>query len=160
MKTLMRGFLAVVLMTGLGFSVVHAQDDEQITDQELYRYALMNEVIQQMMADVSTEINDMIRKQEGMTGQRFNELNATGGDDGKLNAIEATDFEKKFLQLVIAEKEKRTEAIKEVNKELATKMVGQRGLTYKKIRAELAKDPELKSRYDAIEAQIKGIAMN
>ncbi len=154
----MKVFLAVLFLSGLNFSMVSAQSDEEITDQDLYRYALLNEVIEQMKTDVSAMVNDMIRKQEGMTGNRFSELSATGGDEAKMNAIEATDFEKTFLNLVNAEKEKRIDAIKDVNKELATKMVGNRGLTFKKIRETLGSDAELKARYEAIEAQLKGIA--
>ncbi len=50
----------------------------------------------------------------------------------------------------------RKEAIKTVNSELATKMVGDKGRVYKSIKAALDEDEALKARYEAILSQVKG----
>jgi len=145
---------AVLVMTVMSTGIVHAQDE--ISDADLRKYALLSEVIEYMKKDISIELNEMIKAQEGMTGQRYKELAATKGDETKLTAIEAKDFEKKFLALTTDLKNDRTDAIKSVNSELATKMVGDKGRVYKKIRAELKTNEELKARYEAILAQVKG----
>lgn len=144
-------FFALAIMTGSAY----AQEDGGITNEELWKYALMTEVIEQMKKDINTAINDMIKNQEGIDGKRYLELAKTKGDDAKLAEINATDFEKEFLQLVEDEKEKRIDAIKTVNQELATKMIGDQGRTYKAIKEALAGDAELKSKYEALQGQIR-----
>ena len=144
-------FTVAILFTG----VVRADDNSGITDEELWKYALLNEVIDQMKKDISTTVNDMIAKQEGIDGKRYVELSKANGDEGKLTELGATDLEKQFLQLVEEEKEKRIEAIKTVNQELATKMVGDGGRTYKAIKSALAEDESIKARYEAIVAKIE-----
>jgi hypothetical protein len=98
----------------------------------------------------------MIKAQEGMTGKRYKELAATKGDEAKLAAIEAKDFEKQFIALVDKLMDERKASIKEVNSDLATKMVGNKGKTYKKIKADLKTNEALKARYEVILAQVSG----
>lgn len=151
MKKLFALFFAVVMMSGSIF----AADDDKITDEELWRYALLNEVIEQMKADISNVVNQMIEKQEGIDGKRYVELAKAGGDEAKLKEMGAKDFEIQFMQLVEEEKNERIEAIKTVNQELATKMVGDKGRTYKAIKAALKSDAALKARYEAFQQQIR-----
>jgi len=148
MKKLFALFFALMVL--LSASGVRADDNEEITDQELWKYALLNEVIEQMKKDISTEINEMIANQEGIDGKRYVELAKANGDEAKLSELGATDFEKQFMELVEKEKEDRIEAIKTVNQELATKMVGDKGRTYKAIKEALQGDADLKSRYESI----------
>jgi len=128
---------------------------EEISNEDLRKYALMSEVITLMKKDISLEVNQMIKNQEGMTGKRYSELAKANGDEAKLAELEAKDFEIQFLQLVKDLKEKRIAAIKTVNQQLATKMVGDKGKLYKKIKSELASNTELKESYDQIVASIR-----
>ncbi len=128
---------------------------EEISDESLYRYAMMQEVITVMKKDISVEINRMIKSQEGMNGQRYKELSATKGDEAQLAEIEAKDWEIKFLEQTNNFKEVRINSIKTVNSELATKMVGNNGKIYKEIKSQLKADAELKARYDAIVTSLK-----
>lgn len=141
--------LVVLILTMLASHAVFAQDEE-ITDEQLRRYALLQEVIDVMKKEISVELNEMIKAQEGMTGQRYKELAATKGDDAKMAEIKAQDFEKKFFQLTEDMKNERIEAIKTVNQELATKMLGERGKVYKRVSDALKTDADLKARYEAI----------
>jgi hypothetical protein len=147
-------FLAL-MMSILGGNIVMAQDDA-ITDEDLRKYALLSEVIDFMKKDISVELNKMIKAQEGMTGQRYKELASAKGDDAKMNEMGAKDYEKQFMNLVNNMMDERKEALVSVNSELATKMVGDKGKVYKKIKADLKTDADLKTRYDAILAQVKG----
>jgi len=135
MKRLIIGFLAVL------FSV--ASQAQEVTDEHVWKYALMTEVIDQMKADLSATVNDLIVKQEGMTGQRYKEL--AGG------AEPANDFESKFMETVNDVKESRLEAIKSVNSDLATKMLGGAAV-YKAVR-EAVKGAH-KEKFDAYREQI------
>jgi len=146
--------LLMLVISVMAGNTVMAQ--EETTDLDLRKYAILNQTINYMKKDISIELNKMIKAQEGMTGKRFKELAATKGDEAKLAAIEAKDYEKQFIDLVNKMKEERITSIKSINSDLATKMVGDKGKIYKKIKADLKTDEALKARYEAIVAEVKG----
>ena len=147
--------LIMLMVIGMmATNVTYAQDE--ITDIDLRKYAILSQAVDFMKKDISVELNNMIKAQEGMTGQRYNELAATKGDEAKLAEIGAKDYEKQFLGLANKLKADRIASIKTVNSELATKMVGDKGKLYKKIKADLKADEALKARYDAILAEVSG----
>ena len=153
----MKGFkisIMTIMISVLAGNFVLAQDE--IADSDLRKYAVLSQSIELMKKDVSIELNKMIKAQEGMTGQRYKELAATKGDEAKLAAIDAKDYEKQFIELVDKLKEERKASMKQVNTELATKMVGNKGKTYKKIKAQLKTDEALNARYEVILAQVSG----
>jgi hypothetical protein len=133
-----------------------AMAQEEITDNDLRKYAILSQSINLMKKDISIELNKMIKAQEGMTGQRYKELDATKGDEAKLASIEAKDFEIQFIALTNKLKSDRIDAIKSVNSDLATKMVGNKGKVYKQIKADLKTDEALKARYETILSQVSG----
>lgn len=142
--------LVLTLIFVFGFGLAFAQDE--ITDDDLKAYAIANAAVKSITSSISPMVNDLIAKQEGMTGQRFKELQDTNGDADKLAAIEAKDWEIKFLQLVNDEIEKRKEAAKEVVNLMAKYAMG--ASTYKAIRSGLSSDPNLQARYSEIEGKI------
>jgi hypothetical protein len=144
-----------LLVLGMILSLGAMAQDEEITDEQLRRYALLQEVVDIMKKEISVELNEMIKAQEGMTGARYKELAATKGDEAKMAKISAKDFEKQFFQITEDMKNDRIEAIKTVNQELATKMLGDRGKVYKRIGDALESDAALETRYEAIVAEIK-----
>lgn len=150
--------MASMLMLLLSVNQVKAQDDEAVSDENLYRYALMMEVVESMKKEISAKTNEMIKNQEGMTGQRYLELAKTGGDEAKLEAAEAKDFEKKFLELVTNMQDEHKEAISDVLNTLANKMINGGAKSYKAIRDALASDEAVKARYEAIQQQIASAA--
>ena len=158
MKRILKIALAVFLL-GFVSASGFAQDAQEISDEQLRKYAILQEVVNLMKKDISKEINGLIKAQEGMTGKRYKELSGAKGDADALASIEAKDWEIKFMEQTNKIKDDRTTSIKTVNSELATKMVGDRGKTYKAIRELLKSDADLKSRYDAIYAglQIEGV---
>ena len=147
--------LTFLLFSIVSFAQVKAQDGE-ITDEALRKYALLSEVVDLMKKDISVMVNGMIKSQEGMTGKRFKELQAAKGDKAKYEAMGAKEFEIKFMELVAKKQSERIDAIKTVNQALATKMVGDNGKLYKKIRSELSSNADLKAKYDQIVAGLKG----
>lgn len=148
-------FLTFLVLSIASFSQLKAQDQE-ITDEDLRKYALLNEVVDLMKKDISVMVNGMIKSQEGMTGKRFKELQKAKGDKAKYEAMGAKEFEIKFMELVAKKQSERIDAIKTVNQELATKMIGDNGKLYKKIRSELSSNTDLKAKYDQIVASLKG----
>ena len=134
--------VAIALIAVVGAGSVKAQEAE-ITKDDLYKYALLQQVVELMKKDVSNQLMSMIDAQEGISRSRYVELSKGEGEP-------ATEFENKFLALVNEMKEERTQAIVTVNKELATKMVGNNGKTYNAIKDALKTDEELKAQYDEI----------
>lgn len=148
-------FLTFLVLSIASFSQLKAQDQE-ITDEDLRKYALLNEVVDLMKKDISVMVNGMIKSQEGMTGKRFKELQKAKGDKAKYEEMGAKEFEIKFMELVAKKQSERIDAIKTVNQELATKMIGDNGKLYKKIRSELSSNADLKAKYDQIVTSLKG----
>ena len=147
-------FILTVAISIIAGNAVMAQDE--ISDLDLRKFAVLSQSVEFMKKDISIELNKMIKAQEGMTGKRYKELVATKGDEAKLAAIEAKDFEIQFIALADKLKAERIESIKKVNSDLATKMVGNKGKIYKKIKADLKTDEALKARYDMILSQVSG----
>ena len=146
--------ILTIVISVLAGNLVMAQDE--VTDADLRKYAVMSQSIEFMKKDISIELNKMIKAQEGMTGQRYKELAATKGDEAKLAAVDAKDYEKQFMALVTKLMDERKASIKDVNSELATKMVGNKGKTYKKIKADLKTNEALLARYEIILSQVSG----
>ncbi len=140
----------LVFVIGVGFA--NAQDLE-ITDDDLKAYAIANAGVKSITSSISPLVNDLIAKQEGMTGQRFTELQATKGDADKLAGIEAQEWEIKFLETVNGEIDERKEAAKDLINLMAKYAIG--SSKYKAIRSGIKDDPDLKARYEAIEAKFE-----
>jgi len=152
MKSIVRqGMLALAALVFLNSTAVMAQDSE-ITDKDLYNYALMMQVIEQMKAEVSPAIQSLIEDQEGFTTNRYEELKSAGDNEAKLKEMGANDFEVQFMGLIIKEKDKRIDAIKEALNLLAKSMVGVKN--YKTIKSTLSVDPDLKAKYNEIADRI------
>ncbi len=146
-------WMMFVLLFGLATGT-YAQD---VSDAQLYKYALLEQVIDEMKSEISTAVNELIKNQDGIDGKRYLALSKAKGDEAKLAELEANDFEKQFLELVEKEKAERIKSIKKVNQILATKMLGEGGKVYKSLKAALKRDEDLKVRYDKIQS---GLAFN
>jgi len=139
-----------LFLIGIGFA--NAQDVE-ITDADLKAYAIANAGVKSITSTISPMVNDLISKQEGMTGQRFKELQATKGDADKLAGIEAQEWEIKFLSTVNEEIDERKQAAKDLINIMAKYALG--SSKYKAIRDGLKSDADLKARYDSISAKFE-----
>ncbi|MEP1093889.1 MAG: hypothetical protein ABJG78_02200 [Cyclobacteriaceae bacterium] len=136
MKRMILGSLVLILFINLSIA-------QEVTDEHVWKYALMTEVVDQMKADLSKAVNETIKKQEGMTGARYKEL--AGGAEA------ANDFETKFMANIKKLKDSRVAAIKSVNSDLATKMLGS-ATVYKAVKA--AVKTEKKDKYEEYRSQI------
>lgn len=148
-------FVVGLLFVMVAGSVVNAQE---ITDENLRRYAIMMETVDAMKQEISDQTNLLIKNQEGIDGKRYLELAKTKGDAAQLEAIEAKDYEIKFLEVVTNMQDERKAAISEVVTILATKMMPDGGKAYKEIKTALGSDEEVKGRYEAIKSNIANAA--
>jgi len=148
--------LSLLLTFLFTFSGAKAQNDE-ITDEDLWKYAMLESVVDAMKADISNAVNDMIKTQEGIDGKRYKELAGVINNNAKLKEMDAKEFEIKFVKLVEKVKSERIEAIKVVNQELATKMVGDNGKKYKTIKDALKNDASLEAKFKEIKESIEAL---
>jgi hypothetical protein len=152
MKRIVRkGMLALAAIVLLNSTAVMAQDSE-ITDKDLYNFALIMQVIEQMKAEVSPAIQEIIEAQEGFDTNRYSELKSAEDDEAKLRDLGANDFEVQFMTLIIKEKNEKTDAMKEVLNTTVKALLGAQ--KYKLIKSTISVDPDMKSKYIEITKQI------
>ncbi|WP_340153474.1 hypothetical protein [uncultured Marivirga sp.] len=148
MKRIVRqGMLALAALVLLNSNVAIAQDSE-ITDKDLYNFALVVQVVEQMKAEVGPAIQGLIEEQEGFDGKRYNELKGAGDNEAKLKELGANEFEIKFMGLLVKEQEEKIDAIKDALNTLVKGMIGVQ--KYKTIKSTLSVDPDLKAKYEEV----------
>jgi hypothetical protein len=146
----MRNF---IMLFALFFVVqtINAQDStaaqSEITDEELEKYAVTMDSVEDMKASLLEDITEMVEANEKMTNARYNDLSKIIDDEAALKEAKATPEEIAFLNEVAAKKEEGTKKIQETFQTMAKEFVG--ASSYNKIKDELKTNPELKKRYES-----------
>ena len=149
--------ITLLLLFVLGLGVAYAQDSE-ITDQDLKNYAIMEMAVQSITSQISPMVSQMIDDQNAkiqnpddkITNERWSQLSGTGGDESKLQAVNAKDWEIAFLKVVNKQIDKKKDAAGDILKTMASQAIGVS--TYKAIKSGLSSDTQLQSRYDQIKS--------
>ena len=136
MRKMTNGLLAVGLLF-VGFASANAQD---VSDDDIKNYAIIELAKNSIVEGISPMVNEMIEKQEGMTGQRFQELQNSSG-------AAAEDWEKQFMALVNKQIEKKKTAATDVVKLLAANARG--SATYNATKAAVASDATAKAKFES-----------
>ena len=153
--------LVLVFALFLGVHAIQAQNDTaqqesapsenaqtesgEITDDELEKYAVTMDSVNDMKATLLKDIEAMVKSNEKMTNARYNELSKIVDDQAALAKAKATPEEIAFMKDVAAKKEEGTAKIQETFQSMAKEYVG--ASAYNKIKKALASDPELQKRY-------------
>lgn len=140
--------ILILLFSILNSFVALAQ--EEITDEELTRYAVMMDSIDVLKGNVEETIKEMVASTEEITGTRYNELYKYSRNTDKLAELEANEAEVEFLNSIDFVKDSMTLELKKVYSSLAKDYVGDGGRTFNKISKALKSDEDVKQRYDAI----------
>lgn len=141
-----------ILLFALFFSVqtIQAQDSAtaqtEITDEELEKYAVTMDSVEDMKASLLEDITEMVASNDKMTNARYNDLSKIINDEAALKEAKATPEEVAFIKEVIAKKEEGTKKIQETFQTMAKDYVG--ASSYNKIKDQLKTNPELKKRYE------------
>jgi hypothetical protein len=118
-----------------------------ITDDELEKYAVTMDSVNDMKASLLKDLEAMVKDNEKMTNARYNELSKIKDDQAALTKAKATPEEVAFLKEVAAKKEEGTARIQETFQSMAKEYVG--ATAFNKIKKALPTDPELKKRYQS-----------
>ncbi len=143
MRKLTSGILALGFVLAVGFTNANAQD---VTDEDLKNYAIIELAKTSITSGISPMVNDMIEKQEGMTGQRFQELKKSNGEG-------AEEWEQQFLAVVNKQVEKKKKAATDVVKLLASNAMG--ASAYKATKSAISSDADMKAKFDGYVAALK-----
>jgi predicted nucleic acid-binding Zn-ribbon protein len=144
---------AIILLAFFASMPLFAQDSAAVTDEELKKYAVLMDSVEDMKASLLEEITTMVKSNEKITNARYNELSKIIDDEAKLAAAKATPEEVNFIKEVQAKKEEGTTEITETFQKMAKEYVGAE--PYNKIKKALSTDPSLKSRYTAMLDEVK-----
>jgi hypothetical protein len=120
----------------------------QVTDEELKKYAVTMDSINDMKASLSEEIGVILKAEGNMTITRYNELSKVAGDTVKLAEVKATPEEIALLKKVAEKRSQGIAAINNTLQALAKDYVG--ASSFNKIKKALTSDPELKAKYEAM----------
>lgn len=147
-------FLAALFLFAGAFTA-QAQEAEStaVSDDELQRYAVMMDSIDEMRVTLLAEISEMVKNSDKITVSRYNELSKIADDQEKLTAANATAEELAALKEVQDKKDSGTTRINDAFKNLAKEYVG--ASSYNKIRKALKDEPEVKSKYETLLEELK-----
>lgn len=148
-NTLMGKAILLLAFCFLAFAPFAQAQEVEITDEDLKNYAIIEMAVEMITSSVSPTVNELIKKQEGMTGARFNELRKMGTTEEKMKAGGAQDWEIKFMTTIYELMQKRKEAASDViNLLVNNSMLG--AAKYQAIKEGLSSDANLKARYDQV----------
>ena len=141
-----------IMLFALFFAVQTIQAQEsasaqtEISDEELEKYAVTMDSVEDMKASLLDDITEMIKANDKITNARYNDLSKIIDDEAALKEAKATPEEIAFIKEVAAKKEEGTKKIQETFQTMAKDYVG--ASSYNKIKDALKSNPELKKRYE------------
>ena len=128
-------------------------DTAGVSDEDLRKYAVLMDSINDMKKTLLKEMGDMVKNNEGMTNARYNDLSKANGDEAKLQELKATEEEIAFINQVNEKKKEGATRISETFQAMAKDFIGVE--TYNEVKDALAADTEIKARYDEILASVE-----
>ena len=132
-------------------NTLFAQDE--ISDEDLKKYAVTMDSIDNMKSALLENIAEMVKSNEDMTNERYNELSKIIDDEAKLAEAEATPEEIEFIKSVAAKKSEGTAEISQTFQTLAKEYIG--AAQYNKVKKALKTDAALKSKYQEYLAELQ-----
>lgn len=154
MNYLKNAILSTLLVMAIAVAPAYAQDEGEITDEELATYAMVMDSIDVMKQKIQDDLNAMIQSEETMKGgRRYLEIQKAAGDPEKLAELEVTEEEQMVYDNIQAKYEEMTANFKESYTKLIQDRLG--GTLYNDITKALRDNGEVKERYDAISARQK-----
>ena len=154
-RTMKKIVVLAFLVAGM-FSVnAIAQETEEITDEELRKYAAMEDSVTAFYVMKNEEVIEMIKNHEVIEPGRYNEIKAAWEDEGKLAELEVTDEEKSAYEGIL----NAMAAVRDEVTELKINLIKDEDILgvpiYNKINKAYKEDPEIKEKVDKLIAELK-----
>ncbi|WKN31130.1 hypothetical protein PZB74_19450 [Porifericola rhodea] len=139
----MKVFLSLLFVSVFSLSAVQAQDE--VSDQQLYKFAIVEETKQLFATELSAQITDYVEKQDPAIKNRYNAL--AGGE------TPANDSEKQFIEKVQSMESDRKTEFTDAYKTLIKRVLGAKD--YSTVKKAIASDARVRSRYSEIVESIR-----
>lgn len=149
LKKLFTAFVFIMTIT----SAAMAQDESAVTDEELKKYAVAMDSINDMTEQLKMTLAEKVKSNDKITGTRYNQLSGIINDEARLAEAKATPEEIAFVKEVQTLKLEETAKIQQTFQSLAKEYVG--GTTYNKVKNALKTDAALKAKYDSLLVELK-----
>jgi hypothetical protein len=148
--------LLAFLMIGLLSLNAYAQEaTEEITEEELMKFAAMEDSVTAFYEMKNEEIFEMIKNHEVIEPARYNEIKSAWGDDAKLGEISITPDERDAYQGILD----TMETVKQEVTELKVSLIKDDEVlgvpTYNKVNKAYKENPEIKEKVDSLTAELK-----
>jgi hypothetical protein len=154
MKTL---FVSAFLMLSfISVSVFAQEESEVVTDEEIEKFAVMEDSVMAFYEKKNEELVDMIRNNEVIEGAgRYNEIKAAWDDEEKLAEIEITEEEKGAYEEILAFMGSLGDEVRELKIELIKNDEILGVATFNKVNKAMKEDPEVKEKVESLQAELK-----
>jgi len=148
-------FLAFLMIGLLSFNA-HAQEAaEEVTEEELMKFAAMEDSVTAFYEMRNEEIFEMIKNHEVIEPARYNEIKAAWGNDAELEKISITTEERDAYQAILDS----IDAVKKEVTELKVSLIKDDEIlgvpTYNKVNKAYKENPEIKEKVDSLTAELK-----
>lgn len=130
--------LASFLLCAVFVKPVFAQDE--ITNDDLYKYAVVQETLDLFRSELSTQVTEYVESQPSEIKNRYNAL--AGGE------TPANDSEKQFIDQVNSMQSERTSEFTDAYKTMIKRVLGAK--SYAQMKKAIANDTDVKQRYSSI----------
>jgi hypothetical protein len=149
--------LVVFLMMGFMFVQAFAQGtSEDVTDEELLKYATVEDSTAAFLEGKQAELEDMIKNDETLGGAaRYNQMKGAWGNEQKLEEINATAEEKEAYQRIQSSIENLGKEVVKFKTELIMNPEVLGAATYNKVKKAVDSDPSIKERLNNLIAELK-----
>lgn len=148
--------LAFLLLGIFSVQSFAQEASEEVTEEEMVKYAAMEAKVQAYIQDKQTTMEEMIKNNEVLGGgARYNEIKGAWGNDEKLAEIEATDEEKAAFEEI----QNYIDSIGDEVKEYMTGLIMDKEVlgaaTYNKVRKAMSADPAVKEKINSLITEMK-----
>jgi hypothetical protein len=156
-KSMKKLFVLAFLILGLFHVSAYAQEEEEeeITEEELRKYAVMEDSVMAFYDMKNEELVDMIKNNEVIDPGRYNEIKGAWGDDEKLTEIEITPEEKTAYEEILSSMSSLSEEVRELKINLIKNDEILGISTYNKVNRAYKEDPEIKEKVDSLTEELK-----
>lgn len=147
--------LAFLMIGLLGVNSYAQEATDEITEEELTKFATMEDSVTAFYEMKNEEVIEMIKNHEVIDPGRYNEIKAAWGDDAKLGELNLAAEEKAAYQGILDS----MDAVKGEVTELKVSLIKDDNVlgisTYNKVNKAYKEDPEIKEKVDALTTGLK-----
>ncbi|MFP4088830.1 MAG: hypothetical protein ACLFUB_06680 [Cyclobacteriaceae bacterium] len=130
------------------FSANFAMAQDEVTNEQLYKFAIIEETKTIFASELSAQITEFVEKQDTEIKNRYNAL--AGGEEP------ANDAEAKFIQMVNEMKTERTAEYSDAYKSLVKRLMG--ASDYKTVKTAIASDARVRAKFTDMVEDIRTAA--